>query len=129
VACGEWAANVDTDKLHLPLDGSMFYSPRPQNGFPPPFELDATRRFGEMLCPVCHSNFTEEDAVMTKEGRFEVKPLPEGKGVPIEGGGDAMTPSSGAGKTAPSSALWTCDECGKPCKSNAGLIAHKRVVH
>jgi hypothetical protein len=72
VCCGEIIGKADPATLHLPMDGSMFQSHRPENGFPAPFAMDKTRLFGDLRCLVCGNNSTEEDAVMTTEGRYVV---------------------------------------------------------
>ncbi len=137
VACGEWISTVNLDALSLPLNGAMFPSPRPENGFPAPFDLDPTRFFGDLKCPVCHNNATEEDAVWTPEGRIvvtrkeeetvfvlnpETVSLQEAQPVELVQGDMKQAALTGIISEEPTE----CPVCHKPVKGLAGLYGHKR---
>jgi hypothetical protein len=129
IACGEWISTVDLDTLRLPLDGSMFPSPRPENGFPPPFELDKTRLFGDLRCLICHNNATEEHAVMTTFGMYVVQQQASSESEPVK---EVITNGKEESSATETSLLTddhspVCASCGKTLKSYAGRVAHERV--
>jgi hypothetical protein len=152
VACGEACGVADTDTLRLPLNGSMFDSYRPENGFPAPFAMDKTRLFGDLRCPVCKNNATEEDAVMTTEGRYVVpqpsvaeithlEPAPINQGfidaiaqheqeiLEVTGLTPGMLASpgpEGSNGVPEDSRSCICSKCSKELKDYRGRLAHER---
>jgi hypothetical protein len=115
----------------MPLNGSMFESHRPENGFPPPFAMDKTRLFGALRCSICTNNATEEDAVMTTEGRYVVpKTIPGIQFVAEIPASD--TPADDVGPEGSNgvpedSRSCICSKCSKELKDYRGRLAHERM--
>jgi hypothetical protein len=82
--CKEFIGEADPEILVLPINGTMFHSPDPFHGFPPPFAQSEYVRWEEMRCPYCRQRpFLSPEEVMTTDGLFLIKP-PESPEPPQE---------------------------------------------
>jgi len=103
--CNEVIAEARPGDMSVPMLGKMFRSPDAFHGYNTPFLPDT--EWEDMRCGYCNQRpFTERDGFMTDKGYIRIQPysIPEGF----------------AGE------IFTCEVCGKICKSELGLKSHGR---
>lgn len=76
--CGEKIGKIDENNISYPIKGSMFLSPDPIHGYPPPFEDDAD--FESARCPYgrIHRPFFVDNEILTDQGIIKLYVREEG---------------------------------------------------